>query len=44
MGPALVILDEAQRIKNWKTRTAAYIKQPESTFAIVLTGTPIETG
>jgi SNF2 family DNA or RNA helicase len=38
----LIILDEAQRIKNWKTRTAKYIKQLESTFAIVLTGTPIE--
>ena len=41
-APDLVILDEAQRIKNWKTRTATYIKQLESTFAIVLTGTPIE--
>ncbi len=40
--PDLIILDEAQRIKNWKTRTAKYIKQLESTFAIVLTGTPIE--
>jgi superfamily II DNA or RNA helicase len=41
-APDLVILDEAQRIKNWKTRTATYIKQLESTFAMVLTGTPIE--
>jgi ERCC4-related helicase len=41
-APDLIILDEAQRIKNWKTRTAKYIKQLESTFAIVLTGTPIE--
>lgn len=41
-SPDLIILDEAQRIKNWKTRTAKYIKQLESTFAIVLTGTPIE--
>lgn len=40
--PDLIVLDEAQRIKNWKTRTAKYIKQMESTFAIVLTGTPIE--
>ena len=41
-GPDLIILDEAQRIKNWKTRTARYVKQLKSTFAIVLTGTPIE--
>lgn len=41
-APDLIILDEAQRIKNWKTRTAQYIKRLESPFAIVLTGTPIE--
>jgi superfamily II DNA or RNA helicase len=41
-APDLIILDEAQRIKNWKTRTAKYIKQLESSFAMVLTGTPIE--
>ncbi len=41
-APDLIVLDEAQRIKNWKTRTAQSVKQLESTFAIVLTGTPIE--
>lgn len=41
-APDLIILDEVQRIKNWKTRTAQYVKQLNSTFAIVLTGTPIE--
>ena len=41
-SPDLIILDEAQRIKNWNTRTAKNVKQLESTFAIVLTGTPIE--
>lgn len=41
-GPDLIILDEAQRIKNWQTRTAKCVKELESTFAIVLTGTPIE--
>ena len=40
--PDLIILDEAQRIKNWKTRTAQTVKSLESTFAIVLTGTPLE--
>lgn len=41
-GPDLVILDEAQRIKNWKTRTAKSIKQLRSNHAFVLTGTPLE--
>src|SRR3990170_4806166 len=41
-SPDLVILDEAQRIKNWKTRTAKSVKRLESPFAIVLTGTPLE--
>lgn len=40
--PDLIILDEAQRIKNWKTRIARTIKRLDSTFAIVLTGTPLE--
>ena len=38
----LIILDEAQRIKNWKTRTARTVKQLESDYAFVLTGTPLE--
>ena len=41
-SPDLVILDEAQRIKNWQTKTARQVKKIESTYAIVLTGTPIE--
>lgn len=40
--PGLVILDEAQRIKNWKTKTADRLKRLQSQFAFVLTGTPIE--
>ncbi len=38
----LIILDEAQRIKNWKTLAARAVKQLESDYAIVLTGTPLE--
>jgi len=38
----LVILDEAQRIKNWKTRAARAVKRLESDYAFVLTGTPLE--
>jgi superfamily II DNA or RNA helicase len=41
-SPDLVILDEAQRIKNWKTRTARSVKKINAPFAIVLTGTPLE--
>jgi superfamily II DNA or RNA helicase len=41
-SPDLVILDEAQRIKNWNTRTARSVKKLNSTYAIVLTGTPLE--
>ena len=41
-APDLVILDEAQRIKNWKTRTAQAVKRLVSEHAIVLTGTPLE--
>jgi hypothetical protein len=40
--PDLIILDEAQRIKNWKTRTAKAVKDLESQYALVLTGTPLE--
>jgi superfamily II DNA or RNA helicase/predicted nucleic acid-binding Zn finger protein len=37
-----VILDEAQRIKNYKTITAAAIKGVKRNHSLVLTGTPIE--
>jgi len=42
LKPDLVIIDEAQRIKNWKTKTAQAVKRIQSDFAIVLTGTPLE--
>ena len=38
----LVILDEAQRIKNWRTKTAQMVKRLRSRYAFVLTGTPLE--
>src|SRR6202043_2352199 len=41
-APDLVILDEAQRIKNWNTRVARSVKRIPSPYAIVLTGTPLE--
>jgi superfamily II DNA or RNA helicase len=38
----IVILDEAQRIKNWQTKTAQAVKELKSPYAFVLTGTPLE--
>jgi SNF2 domain-containing protein/helicase-like protein/SWIM zinc finger len=40
--PDLVILDEAQRIKNWDTKTAVAVKRLASPYAFILTGTPLE--
>lgn len=42
MRPDLIILDEAQRIRNWATATARTVKQLKSRYAFVLTGTPLE--
>jgi hypothetical protein len=42
MKPDVVILDEAQRIKNWNTKTSQAIKRLSSRYAFVLTGTPVE--
>lgn len=41
-SPDFVILDEAQRIKNWTTRTARSVKKIVAAYALVLTGTPLE--
>ncbi|MFN0196934.1 MAG: DEAD/DEAH box helicase [Planctomycetaceae bacterium] len=38
----LIILDEGQRIKNWEAKTTNVIKALKSTFALVLSGTPLE--
>jgi len=40
--PDLIILDEAQRIKNWESKTSKEVKKLRSRYAIVLTGTPLE--
>ena len=40
--PDLVILDEAQRIKNFSTKTADAVKSIPRRHAVVLTGTPLE--
>ena len=40
--PDLIILDEAQRIKNFETKTAEAVKSLPRQHALVLTGTPLE--
>jgi superfamily II DNA or RNA helicase len=40
--PDVVILDEAQRIKNWEAKTSREVKKLRSRYAMVLTGTPLE--
>jgi hypothetical protein len=42
LHPDLIILDEAQRIKNWRAKTAQMVKALPSRYAFVLTGTPLE--
>jgi hypothetical protein len=42
LKPDVIILDEAQRIKNWQTKTARRVKSLRSAYAFVLTGTPLE--
>ena len=42
LEPDCVILDEAQRIKNWDTQTAQAVKRLQSRYVFVLTGTPLE--
>ena len=42
LQPDVVVLDEAQRIKNWQIKTARRVKSLRSPYAFVLTGTPVE--
>lgn len=42
LRPDLIIMDEAQRIKNWRTKIASAVKLVPSRFAFVLSGTPLE--
>jgi superfamily II DNA or RNA helicase len=38
----LIVLDEAQRIKNWEAKVSRAVKKLRSRYALVLTGTPLE--
>jgi superfamily II DNA or RNA helicase len=42
LAPDVLVLDEAQRIKNWRTRIATCVKSLATTYAFVLSGTPLE--
>jgi SNF2 family DNA or RNA helicase len=42
LAPDVIVLDEAQRIKNWQTKTANAVKRLRSRYAFVLSGTPLE--
>lgn len=38
----LLIMDEAQRLKNWNTQIAKAVKRITSQYTVVLSGTPLE--
>jgi superfamily II DNA or RNA helicase len=38
----LIVLDEGQRIKNWESKTSRTFQMLKSTYALVLSGTPLE--
>jgi superfamily II DNA or RNA helicase len=38
----LIVLDEAQRIRNWESKISRAVKKLRSRYAVVLTGTPLE--
>ena len=40
--PDVVVLDEAQRIKNWETQTAHAVKRLQPPWRLALSGTPLE--
>ncbi|NOY59986.1 MAG: DEAD/DEAH box helicase [Calditrichaeota bacterium] len=41
-SPDMIILDEAQRIKNYDTKTSHAVKSISKKHALVITGTPLE--
>lgn len=42
LSPDLLILDEAQRIKDWRTKIASTVKLITTRYVFVLTGSPLE--
>ncbi len=41
-APELLVIDEAQRVKNWDTIAARALRRIPAPHAVVLTGTPLE--
>lgn len=42
LGAELLIIDEAQRIKNFRTKVSIQLKKVRTPYCFVLTGTPLE--
>jgi hypothetical protein len=42
LAPEMVVVDEAQRIKNYATKSAAYVKALDPEYRLILSGTPME--
>lgn len=42
LDPQMLVVDEAARIKNWQTKSAAYVRSLRADYRLVLTGTPME--
>lgn len=42
LGADLLIVDEAQRLKNFRTKVSIQLKKVRTPYCIVLTGTPLE--
>jgi superfamily II DNA or RNA helicase len=42
LAPDIVVIDEAQRIKNYATKSATSVKALEPAYRLALTGTPME--
>lgn len=42
VAPEMVVIDEAQRIKNYATKSAVYVKALAPEYRLALTGTPME--
>lgn len=38
----LLVMDEVQRLKNWKTQISIAARRIESTYSVILSGTPLE--
>lgn len=41
-NPDMLIMDEAQRLKNWNTQIAQAVRRIESDYTVILSGTPLE--